>query len=183
MVFWCPVAGATTEGSDYSRTELREVIDPQDDNQCWAAPGTHVLKARCRVAAVPSSQKVIIGQIHSSTGKARPLIKLQFFKGRVEALVKESPSKGRDLKLTFPDVGLDNDFDYRIELRDGILSIAVNDIVQTVNVYEKDPEWAQQKFYFKAGAYVQDDEGPTTEGGRVAFSLLHVSHSTIPRSE
>ena len=49
------------------------------------------------------------------------MIKLQFCKGRIEALVKESPSKGKDLKLTFPDVGLDKDFDYQIKLADGRL--------------------------------------------------------------
>lgn len=177
MVFRAPVVGATTEGSDYSRSELRELVDPADDNVCWAAPGTHVLNARCRVTEVPSSQKVIIGQIHSSTGKAKPLIKLQFFKGRIEALIKESPTKGKDHKLTFPDIGLGNDFDYEIKFEDGLLSITVNDLAQSVEVYEMDAEWADQEFYFKAGAYVQDQEGPSTEGGSVTFSRLKASHS------
>lgn len=177
MVFWCPVSGATTENTDYARTELRELLDPSDDNVCWAAPGTHVLKARCRVSEVPSSQKVIIGQIHGYSGKANPLIKLQFFKGRIEALVKEKAKKGKDLKLTFSDVGLDKDFDYEIRLQDGLLSVSVNGATQTVNVFEKDPEWAGQSLYFKAGAYVQDNEGPASEGARVSFSKLTVSHS------
>ncbi|MGB6220533.1 polysaccharide lyase family 7 protein [Haloferula sp.] len=177
MVFWCPVNGATTEGSKYCRTELREVIDPNDDDVCWPASGTHILDARCRVSAVPSSKKVIIGQIHSYSGKAKPLIKLQFFKNRVEALVKESPNKDKDLKLTFADVGLGNDFDYQIKLDNGLLSISVNDEVQSVNVYESDPQWADQWFYFKAGSYVQDTDGPATEGGRVSFTKLMAAHS------
>jgi type 1 glutamine amidotransferase len=177
MVFWCPVNGATTENTEYPRTELREVLDPADDNVCWAAPGTHVLSARCRVSEVPSSQKVIIGQIHGYSGKARPLIKLQFFNGRIESLVKENASKGGDLKLTFPEVGLDKEFDYEIKLQDGLLSATVNGTTQTVNVFEKDPEWARQSLYFKAGAYVQDNEGPASEGARVLFSKLSVSHS------
>ena len=177
LMFWCPVTGARTENTEYPRTELREVIVPTDDNICWPAPGTHVLKARCRVSELPSSQKVIIGQIHGFSGKAKPLIKLQFFKGRIEALVKESPTRGRDLKLTFPDVGLDTDFDYEIKLQEGLLSITVNGATQSVNVFEKDPEWARQTLYFKAGAYVQDNEGPASEGARVSFSKLTVSHS------
>ena len=68
-------------GTEFARSELRELIDPADDNVCWAAPGTHILDARCRVSEVPSSQKVVIGQIHGYSGKANPLIKLQFFKG------------------------------------------------------------------------------------------------------
>lgn len=177
MVFWCPVSGATTENTDYARTELREMLDPADDNVCWPAPGTHVLNARCRVSEVPSSQKVIIGQIHGYSGKANPLIKLQFFKGRIEALVKEKARKGKDLKLTFNDVGLDKEFDYEIRLQDGLLRVSVNGASQMVNVFEKDPEWASQSLYFKAGAYVQDNEGRASEGARVSFSKLTVSHS------
>jgi len=153
------------------------VINPDDDNVCWAAPGTHLLQARCRVIEVPSSQKVIIGQIHGYSGKAKPLIKLQFFKGRVEALVKENASKGKDLKLTFPDVGMDKDFDYEIKLQDGLLSITVNGSTQSVNVFEKNPEWAKQTFFFKVGAYTQDNEGPATEGARVSFSGFKVTHA------
>ena len=39
-----------------------------------------------------------------------------------------------------------------------------------MNVFEKDPEWAEQSLYFEAGAYVQDNEGPASEGARVLFS-------------
>ncbi len=177
IVFWCPVNGARTENTDYPRCELREVIDPADDNAAWAAAGTHVLEARCRVMEVPSSLKVIIGQIHSYSGKARPLIKLQFYKGRIEALVKEGPEKGKDIKLTWPSVGLDKDFKYEIKIENGLLSITVNGETQTQNVYENDPEWEQQTFYFKAGVYPQDNEGPETEGARVSFSELKVTHS------
>ncbi len=177
LVFWCPVTGTMTENTEYPRCELREVIDPEDDNVCWAAPGMHVLQVRCRVSEVPSSKKVIIGQIHGYSGKANPLIKLQFFKGRLEALVKEKASKGKDIKLTFPDVGLDTDFDYEIKLQDGLLSVTVNGSTQSVNAFENDPEWAKQTLYFKVGAYTQDNEGPVTEGGRVSFSSFKVTHS------
>ncbi len=177
MVFWCPVTGARTEHTDYPRCELRELIVPTDDNVCWSAKGSHTLDVRCRVMEVPSSQKVIIGQIHSYSGKAKPLIKLQFFKGRIEALVKERPTKGKDFKLTFPEVGLGNAFDYQIMLENGMLSVTINGSSQSVNIFETDPEWADQTLYFKAGCYVQDNEGPTTEGGRVSITKLEVRHS------
>ncbi len=182
LVFWCPVSGATTKGSDYPRTELREVIDPADDNVTWPADGTHVLNVRCRVVEVPSSQKVIIGQIHSYSGQARPLVKLQFSKGRIEALVKVSPTQSQDRKLVFPDVGLNSDLDYQIKLQDGLLSVTVNGMTQTENIFQNDADWSKQTFYFKAGAYCQDNEGPASEGARVSFSRLSVSHSRIPAS-
>ena len=93
------------------------------------------------------------------------------------ALVTESPTKGKDLKLTFPQVGLDKDFDYQIKLQDGLLSVTVNGTAQTVNVFEKDPQWASQTLYFKVGAYTQDNEGPASEGARVSFSRFKVSHA------
>jgi hypothetical protein len=177
IIFWCPVNGVTTKNSTYPRTEFREQIAPPSDEACWTATGTHVLDARCRVSQVSSSQKVIIGQIHSYSGKAKPLLKLQFFKNRIEALVKESPTKGKDIKLTFPDVGLDKDFDYQIKLQDGLLSITVNGTTQTENIFKDAPDWANQTFYFKAGAYVQDNEGSASEGARVSFSKLQTSHA------
>ena len=177
LLFWCPVTGARTENTEYARCELREVINPADDNVCWSAKGTHIMDVSCRVMEVPSGQKVVIGQIHGYSGKANPLIKLQFFKGRIEALVKDKARKGRDIKLTFPEVGLNKDFDYQIKLHDGLLSVTVNGATQSVNVFEKDPAWADQTLYFKAGVYPQDNEGPASEGARVSFSKLKVSHS------
>jgi len=177
LIFWCPVTGARTENAKYARCELREVINPADDNVCWSAKGTHIMDASCRVLEVPSGQKVVIGQIHGYSGKASPLIKLQFFKSRVEALVKDKARQGRDIKLTFPEVGLNQDFDYQIKLQDGVLSITVNGVKQSENVFKLDPAWAEQTLYFKAGVYPQDNEGPASEGARVSFSKLEVSHS------
>lgn len=177
MIFWAPVNGARTENTAYPRSELRELIDPSDDSACWLATGSHILEARCRVLAVPSSGKVVIGQIHGYSGAADPLIKLQYFKGKVQALVKDKARKGKDITLNFPEVGLNKDFDYSIELKEGILRITVNGSTQSENVFERDPEWSHQTLYFKVGAYTQDNEGPATEGARVAISDLKVSHT------
>jgi len=180
MVFWCPVNGATTGGSSFPRSELREMLDPTNSEVNWTAHGTHILDAQCRVTEVPSSQKVIIGQIHGYSGNARPLIKLQFFKGRVEAQVKVSPNKDRDRKLTFPEVGLNKDISYQIKLQDGRLDITVNEQTQTENIFANEADWTNQTFYFKAGAYCQDNKGRATEGARVSFSRLKVSHAPSP---
>lgn len=178
IVFWCPVNGAATEGTEFPRSELREMLDPNASSINWTCKGTHMLKAQCRVLQVPSNPKVIIGQIHSYSGKARPLVKLQYFKGRIEALVKSSPTKGKDVKLTWPDVGLKTDIEYEIKVQDDVLSLTVNGATQTQNLKENDPNWLEQTFYFKAGVYPQDNKGPATEGARVSFSHLRVSHES-----
>lgn len=192
LVFWCPVNGAKTEGTEFPRSELREMLDPENPSVNWKAQGTHILSARCRVTEVPSNPKLVIGQIHSYSEKAKPLVKLQYYKGRIEALVKSSPTKGKDIKLVWPEVGLGNDFTYQIKLQDGVLSVAVNGNEQTENIVQNDPAWADQTFYFKAGAYPQDNagavsegaasegavsEGAVSEGARVTFSELKVSHT------
>jgi len=66
------------------------------------------LNAQCKVTEMPSTKKVIIGQIHIFTGNSYPLVKLQFHDGTIEALVKESPSLPADTRFTFATVGLDN---------------------------------------------------------------------------
>ena len=177
MVFWCPVVGCKTEGTRFPRSELREMLEPGNPRSNWSFPGQHELRASCRIINVPSNPKVVFGQIHSFSGKARPLVKLQYFRNRVEALVKESPTRGNDRKFIFPDIALGNRIDWAIRLTDGVLSITVNSTTQSVNVRKLDEEWADQTFYFKAGAYSLDNDGNVTEGARVAFSRLQVSHN------
>jgi mannuronan 5-epimerase len=178
IVFYCPVTGGTTGGSDYPRSELREVLDPNSNLVNWAAFGTHTLNARCKVTQVPSSGKTIIGQIHSFTGNAQPLIKLQFDNGTVEALVKNSPNATNETDLTLARVGLSNAIAYQIKLENGLLSLSVNGSNQTVNVFQTDPSWSNQTFYFKAGNYCQDHSGPTNEGAVVSFYQLNVAHES-----
>src|SRR5437867_13232120 len=48
MVFWAPVTGATTSGSTYPRSELREMINPGSSSVNWSGYGTHLLDARCK---------------------------------------------------------------------------------------------------------------------------------------
>lgn len=81
---------------------------------------------------IPSNPKVIIGQIHSYTGKTSPLVKLQYSKGRLEALVKRSPTGGKDQKLTFVGGDLNTDIAYQIKLQDGVLTITVNGVTAEV---------------------------------------------------
>ncbi|MGB7326706.1 MAG: polysaccharide lyase family 7 protein [Rubripirellula sp.] len=176
MVFWCPVVGSTTEGTKFPRCELREMLTPGDPGDNWKMPGSHTMEARCRVLEVPDYPKVVIGQIHSFSGKSKPLVKLQYYKGRIEALIKLSPFSGKDKLIQFPEVELNRDISWKIELKDGVLSISVNDVTQSENIVEHDVTWESQTFYFKAGVYPQDNEGTSSEGARVSFSSLTVRH-------
>lgn len=177
MVFWSPVTGGTTGDSSFPRSELRELLVSTDDNLNWTGHGTHTLDAQCQVLQVPSTKKVVIGQIHTFGGDASPLVKLQFANGLVEALVKPSPHSGADSNFPFMNVGLSNLISYRIQLADGWLTLNVNGSNRTVNVFQTDPAWAAQGFYFKAGSYCQDNAGVPQEGALVSFHELNVTHA------
>lgn len=177
MIFWCPVIGSTTGNTKFPRSELREMLEPGNEDRNWTSSGTHILEGRCRLLQIPSYPKVVIGQIHSYTGKSKPLVKLQYYKGRIEALIKLSPFSGKDKLLKFAEVDLNSDIAWQIQFKDAVLSVTVNGETQSENMLEHDQRWADQTFYFKAGAYPQDDKGEISEGARVAFTQLRVSHS------
>src|SRR5213593_2713393 len=54
------------------------------------------------------------------------------------------------------------------------------DCNQFVDVFQSDPAWTNQQFYFKAGSDCQDNSGPTNEGSAVAFYELSVAHLSPP---
>lgn len=183
MVFWAPVTGATTSGSSFPRSELREQINPPSNSSNWIPFGTHVLKGQCRVTQIASTGKVIIGQIHCFTGNARPLLKLQFNNGVIEALVKTNSNFDPDFKQTFQNIGLSNLVTYQIKMENGQLTTTVNGVSQSINVFATDPDWATNGLYFKAGSYCQDNVGDTNEGARVAFYELSRSHAPALASQ
>lgn len=180
--FWVPVNGAHTHGSEFPRTELRET-QPNGALSSWRyTQADNLLVATLRVDTVPSSRRMVIGQIHSdgrSSAEALPLVKLVYQQrldqGRVQALVRERPDDITTHTYTVYDgIPLGEAFSYRLGVsRSGLLSIQVNDgrLAQQL-----DPQWAFQGLYFKAGLYLQDNRGPASEGGRATFSNLTIYH-------
>jgi len=177
MVFLCPVTGGTTSGSDFPRCELRELLDPTDNGVNWSGYGRHILSAQCKVLQLPSSRRVVIGQIHSFLGEAAPLLKFSYNNGVVEALVQLEAGVDSDVRIPLTNVGLSNAINYQITLRDGMLLTTVNGVTRSTNVFQADPAWKRQTFYFKAGNYCQDNSGPTNEASIVAFYQLNVQQS------
>lgn len=175
MTFWAPVTGGTTSGSSYPRSELREMIDPSDDNVNWTWQGTHTLTATQKVTEVPSTGKVIALQIHAFDG-APPLVKMQYVNGTIDFLVKQSAAGGTDTHYVFNGINLNDQYTAEIKVTNGVLSMKVNGVTQTHDFVAADPNWKNEVFYFKAGAYTQDNAGTSTEGGRVKIYSLNVTH-------
>lgn len=179
MTFNCPVTGGVTANTSYPRCELREMLNPNDYSVNWTGFGRNILIAICAVDQIPSNPVVIIGQIHSFTGKAYPLVKLEYNAGAIKALVKKSPTSDSDADYDLYDFGNllpGNLISYQISLNNGVLYLMVNGSNHVVNVFENKAAWANQTFYFKAGDYVQDNSGSDTNFGTVAFYSLIVRH-------
>ena len=175
MVFWCPVIGATTSGATAPRTELREQMVAGSSSLNWSTIGTHILRGQCRVTQLPDTGAVIIGQVHGYPSQR--LIKLQYDPGRVQVYVRTSLLNGGDTKFTWT-VATNALLNYEIKVVDGEAIISVNGVTNRHNFVADDPAWATITYYFKAGAYLQDNSGPVTEGGRVSFYQLSVTHGT-----
>ena len=178
MTFWAPVTGATTSGSSDPRSELREMLNTNDTSVDWLGQGVHTMNAQCQVLQVPSSGNVCIGQIKAFTGNAFPLVFMLYNNGTVQGRIKtDSYDDASDFTFNYANVGLSNNISYQVQMVNGLITIAVNGVTNSLNVYSTDPRWATNTFYFKAGDYCQDNVGTDLEGGRVAFYGLNVTHT------
>ena len=142
----------------------------------WSASGTHILRAQCRVTQQPDTGDVIIGQVHGYP--VQRLVKVQYGNGQVQVYIRNSLTASGDTKFNH-NVGANALIDYEIKVVDGVAIVTVNGVTNSHDFGASDPAWlTDSTFYFKAGAYLQDNSGPITEGGRVSFYQLSVTHGT-----
>ena len=177
MDFWAPVTGVTTMNSKYPRSELREMKGGSEYNWSLTA-GTATLSASVAVTQLPPpSGKVVVGQIHANGTSDLPLLELAY-KGTgvisAEILPTFSSTTQTDTQLA-SGVALGECFTYTIQTdSSALLQISVNG--QTGYKQTVDASWEAATFYFKAGDYVQENTGASTDGAAVSFYSLSVSH-------
>lgn len=75
--FWTPVTGTRTENAVYPRSELRETYSDGRLRNWLYSDADNFLRATLAVNKVPSSGKVVIGQIHAYESQ-KPLIKVEY---------------------------------------------------------------------------------------------------------
>ncbi|MHC5349582.1 polysaccharide lyase family 7 protein [Metapseudomonas furukawaii] len=182
VVFWVPVTGTSTQLSDYPRTELREAhSDGKVYN--WSQAGLPAyMQATLEVLQVPSNGKVIIGQIHAADSPY-PLLKLEYQwvngVGYVNLTLRDKPtSPSAPVVMTYKSMPMGMPFNYRIDVgKTGALKVDIGGLVYQGKVSSA---WAKKSFYFKAGAYIPDNTGPSTEGALVVFHDLRTGHGGTP---
>lgn len=169
LTFFSPVNGATSANSDTTRSELGEA-------QGWKmSSGPRSLSATLSVDQTPSNGKVSVGQLHQRGGSGRPPIMLHWENGTVEASVLESnsPSAGRQRYVLAENVPKGQKFNYNIDVTpDGTAGLSVNGRTTKVKL---DPSFNNSDMYFKAGVYLQDNEGGSSEGAKATFNALNIS--------
>ena len=180
LFFWSPVTGSKTENAIYPRTELRETFSNGTLRNWYYPDADNTLRATLAVNKVPSSGKIVIGQIHAYDSQ-KPLIKLEYqFKektqtGNIVAKVRMRPDEDESrVIIVASNVPLEKSFTYVINLnKAGLLSVYAADSEWNERI---GAAWAAKPLYFKAGAYVQDNSGDSKEGAKVTFAKLDIDH-------
>ncbi|UUY06505.1 polysaccharide lyase family 7 protein [Pseudomonas sp. J452] len=176
--FWAPVSGTSTNLSDYPRTELREAYADGKPRNWLYTEGTATLSARLEVNQLPSVGGVIVGQIHAKDNPY-PFLKLSYRLDRgvgyLDVTLRKKPTDSASpVVLTYKSMPLNTAFDYSFKVSpSGRLDVNVAGMQYSTTV---NSAWAKKAFYFKTGNYIPDNQGPTTEGGRVTFHDIKVGH-------
>ena len=183
IFFWAPVNGTTTSNASYPRSELRETY-ADGSLRNWQYPDAdNSLSAALQVTQVPSTGKIVIGQIHAKYSTA-PLLKLEYqYKdwqgaGNIVAKVRMHPDDASGHVITIASgVPLNQRFTYHVHLTPaGTLSISAYGRNWKSRI---DSDWAVKPLYFKAGVYPQDNSGYETEAGSATFYKLDIEHRPL----
>ncbi|HBX54448.1 polysaccharide lyase family 7 protein [Pseudomonas sp. UBA2684] len=187
VTFWVPVNGSHTADARYPRSELRETQADGALSNWYHHSADNYLSAVLSVNQLPSKNKIVIAQIHSKDEPGSdndPLIKLQYHYlrgvGRLELLLRKRPGDAEVQNILLAEnIQLNERFGYDLRITpSGKLGVSVHssDGDKGALYRQLSGYWSKQQLYFKAGAYIQDNYGPATEGGRVTFYWLNSLH-------
>lgn len=177
VAFRAHVSGATTSGSGYPRSELREMDDNGTDEASWSnESGDHVMTLEAAITATPKEKpEVSVAQIHGEDD--------------VVAMVRLE-GKRLFVERDGEDVGeLDDDYRlgtrFALELRANPTGIVVTYNGSTAVAYDE----VGDDNYFKAGCYTQASDKPQEDDrpdqkydrpdayGEVVIYALNVQHA------
>lgn len=186
MVFKATTNGALTKGTTCARSELREMNG--SSLAAWSLDDGGTMTATLTVEDAPRTTegengRIVVGQIH---GSSEELARLYWDNG--EVYVKQDSYDGQTSSVRYdlvndkgetPEISLGEQFSYEIDAHGNTLTVTVyadNDTYTSVTTI--DSTWQSDEFYFKAGAYLGNNETNSTGSGRVAFYGLDFSHET-----
>lgn len=184
MVFYASVDGATTSGSSYARSELREMNGTA--KAAWNLSTGGFMSATLEVDAAPmrdgQGKKIVVGQIH---GEDDELVRLYWHDNKLYFANDLSGSDNKEHTFNFkaddgsaPDVSLNEKFSYTINAKGNVLDV---DIYADGKVYHShttiNSVWQSDSFYFKAGTYLGANETNGSGYGQTSFYALTFNHN------
>src|SRR5690348_9062191 len=173
MTFWAPEKGVTTPNSNYARSELRE-MNPNGSAADWPLTGNHTLSAQLRIPSV--TKNVCVGQVHLGSGgsSTKPLLELYYRpNGDIYLGTENSPAGGQTLHHVGT-VALGVKWTYVINVTGNKINLTING---TKTSYSIPTSFNAYHQYFKAGSYNQSSSDSTTNGAKVKFYSLTITHS------
>ncbi len=195
---------ASTTNSSYSRTELREQMDPGSNNTNWTFEQGGKMRGTLSVPAVSLNnqgvpERVIIMQIHgrltneqrnrigASDNNAPPVLKIYWDNGKIVVKTKElknlqvddteilkTSSWKDDSGHTFSQSVGKNKFTLDVQASAGKLVVSLNDEETVVYSNVHLEKWNVFENYFKAGNYLMSTDSDAYS--RVKYYTLEISH-------
>jgi Ca2+-binding RTX toxin-like protein len=185
MVFSAPVNGATTGGSIFARSELREMNGSVPAE--WSLSQGGHMTATLQVDAAPIHSdgtygKVVIGQVHGGDGQ---LVRLAWEDGKLFFANDITSNGTKDVHIELlnaagqeASVSLNETFSYSIDVSQDRLVVSVMADGQVYSASNTiNDAWNDNAFYFKAGAYLGVNETNGHGSGQVSIFALDVDHS------
>ncbi|MGE3289750.1 MAG: polysaccharide lyase family 7 protein [Pseudonocardia sp.] len=167
VLFTANAGGATTKGSSYPRSELRE-MDGTEKASWSNTVGTHTMTVRGAVLALPPAKpEIVVAQIHDADDDV-VLVRVE----DDELLVEWDD--GDSKAVLDPAYRLGSPYDVRITATEGRIDVYLGG-ERKVSVPLRGSGW-----YFKAGAYLQSnvDRGDAPDAvGEAVIEQLRVEHS------
>ena len=176
MTFFAPVNGATTSGSKYPRSELRQL--PNFD-----FTGHHVLNVTMTVrVAPPTTGAITIGQVHRDGVSGSCSIVSEFewqavspgsSTGHLVNHFRDQACSGKTATVAGT-VELGERFSYSLVMDGQTMHVWTSKGALAPYTYSW---YTTEQQYFKAGDYVQESGTSSTDGGVVAIHAITSSHS------
>lgn len=185
MVFRAAVDGATTSGSNYARSELREMNGTA--RAAWSLTTGGIMTATLEVDAAPTYfngtlGRVVVGQIHGANDE---LVRLYWENNKLYFVNDQSGANNTENKFYFvnasglqPNVSLDERFSYVIDAKGNSLEVTIyadGEVYKSVTTINS--VWQTDTFYFKAGVYLGVNETQGTGFGQASFYDLRFNHT------
>lgn len=170
VVFRANAGGPSTGGSDYSRSELRELTGGKDEGKGWTnSSGVHEMTITQTILAVPTDTKAVVaGQIHDDEDD---VVRILLRDGVLSASFSLGKGKDKILELD-PNYKVGTKFTVKITATGGKTSVTYSGTTTKTVTFDR----AYDGAYFKAGVYTQSKK----EGagyGEVIIHGLSVTHT------